>query len=354
MRVAICWGGVSGYMAACWRELASRPGIDLLVLNQAGQQHNTAFAEEVTRGFNHRFLSEPTAAAYAAAIREHRAEVVSLSGWLHPAFLEVAADPQFSAVPFLIGIDTPLQRTWRQRLGRVRLRTYLRRMSRIVVPGERAWQYARYLGFAESQIRRGLYGIDYNALAPLHERRVREAGERRWPGRFLFVGRYVPEKGLDVLVAAYRRYRAGVSDPWPLTCCGMGPQRDLIAGEPGVEDAGFIQPDQMPDMFARHGALVLSSRFDPWPLVIAEASAAGLPVVCTEACGSAVELVRNEYSGFTAATEDAESLSRALVRAHESHAKLPEMGRRAQAFAAAYSAQAWADRWERILRELVP
>ena len=32
MKVLFCWTDISGYMAACWRALASREGVDLHVL----------------------------------------------------------------------------------------------------------------------------------------------------------------------------------------------------------------------------------------------------------------------------------------------------------------------------------
>jgi glycosyltransferase involved in cell wall biosynthesis len=344
-------------MGACWREFAGRDGVDLLVLNPR-RQKSTAFDEEVTKGFNHRILNEPTADAYADAIREHGADVVSLSGWMYPAFLQLAADATLKSIPFVMSMDTPLRRGVRQQLGRLRLRSYFNRMSRVIVPGERAWQYARFLGFSEARIRRGLYGIDYASLAPLRDRRQSEArpsdgsAGTAWPKRFLFLGRYMAEKGLDVLTSSYRKYRASVADPWPLTCYGMGPLRELVAREPGIHDAGFAQPAQVLDIMLQHGALVLASRFDPWPLVIAEGCAAGMPVICTEACGSAVELVRDGYNGFAAATGDVDSLAYAMLRAHQNYDELPEMGRRSQCLAAPYSAQNWANRWDRMLREV--
>ena len=57
-------------------------------------------------------------------------------------------------------------------------------------------------------------------------------------------------------------------------------------------DRGFVQPADQAAIWAEHGAFALASRYDPWPLVIVEACAAGLPVIHSEACGSAVELVR--------------------------------------------------------------
>jgi glycosyltransferase involved in cell wall biosynthesis len=248
-------------------------------------------------------------------------------------------------------MDTPLQRSWRRRLARVRLRPYLARMSRVVVPGERAWQYARYLGVPEAKIRRAMYGIDYDALAPLHARRLAQPGG--WPKRFLFTGRYVEEKGIDVLLDGYASYRKQSPAPFGLTCCGMGPMKNLLVGRDGVEDLGFVQPGDLPAVLARCGVFVLCSRFDPWPLVVVEACAAGLPVICTEACGSAVELVRTNYSGLTIATGDADAVARGLLWAERHYVDAPVMGARAQHFAAAYSAQAWADRWEHLLGELV-
>ncbi|MEA2711724.1 MAG: hypothetical protein QOF78_4325 [Phycisphaerales bacterium] len=353
MKVAICWGGVSGYMAACWRTLAARPGIDLLVFNFQSQS-NTAFNEQMMAGLNTRTLpldhSDP-ASAIKQIIRDHNAQVVSLSGWLYPSYIQLARDPELAKLPFVMVMDTPLRYTWRQRLARLKIGGYLDRMSRVIVPGERAWQYAKLLGVPESKIRRAMYGVDYDALSPAYAQRAAQAGG--WPRRFLFTGRYADEKGIDVLLDAYARYRSRTTDPWPLSCCGMGPLKSQLENREGVEDLGFVQPAEMRNVMQRSGVFVLSSREDPWPLVIVEACAAGLPVVCTEACGSSVELVRSHYSGWQVATNDADDLARGLVLAHENYEKLPLMGRRAQHFAEAYSAQAWADRWEHILRELI-
>ena len=105
---------------------------------------------------------------------------------------------------------------------------------------------------------------------------------------------------------------------------------------------------------ARHGALVLASRYEPWGLVIAESFAAGLPVICTEACGASVELVRSYYNGLTVATGDAEALADAMRWVHEHDDRLPEMGRNGCHFAAAFSTQVWAERWVNMFRDLLP
>ena len=353
MKVVLFWGAVSGYMAACWRELSRRPDIDLLVVTHA-KQSDSAFDAGVTSGINHRTLdlTAPDAAnTIKQIVRDHDAQVVNVPGWAHRAFFEVARDESLRGVRFMMSMDTPLLRTWRQRLARFKLWSYLSRMDRVMVAGERAFQLARYLNVPEHKIRRGVYGLDAAALEPAHAQRLRDFPQ--WPKRFLFIGRYVPEKGVDVLLDAYARYRKNAADPWPLTCCGMGPLKAQVASQEGVEDAGFVQPAELAQVMGRSGAFVLSSRYEPWGVVLAEACMAGLPVICTEACGGSVELVRPHYNGLTVATADAGALASALHWTEAHHAQLATMGERSRQFGAAFAADVWADRWQCVFAEIM-
>lgn len=349
MRLVICWSDISGYMAACWRALAALPGVEAHVI--ATEASGRTFNNDLIAGLHVKLIPQDRREdldLIRALVRERRPDVLYTSGWSNPAYRAMAASKEFLGVPKWMGVDTPYLGTLRQQVGRVVLRRYVARMDKVFVAGERAWQYLRALGAPEARLRRGLYGVDHEALAPAHAQRC--ADPRGWPKRFLFIGRYVEEKGIPTLVRAYARYRGSVSDPWPLTTCGVGPMTELLRAD-GIDDLGFRQPAEMREIMLRHGALVLSSHFDPWPLVVVEAAAAGLPVACTEACGSAVELVRPYHNGLTVATGDPDALARALIWLHERHAELPRMGERGRELASGYSAQAWALRWTEAARE---
>lgn len=356
MKVVICWIGVSGYLAACWRALAARPGIDLrLVLFPTVGNANAPFRADLAEGLPADLLEEKHTAdveRVVSLVAAHSPQIVVIPGWVVPSFKALATHPKLRGAKFILTMDTPRRDNWRQKFARLKLGRFLDRMDRIIVPGERSWQYARQLQFPESKIRRGLYGVNFSRWQSLYDRRLTQPGG--WPKRFLFTGRYVPVKGIDVLMEAYALYRTSHRDAWPLSCCGSGPMSGLLksAGE-GVEDLGFVQPQDQPDVWSRSGVMVLASRFDPWPLVIVEACAAGLPVLCTEACGSSVELVRSHYNGLAVATGDAAALARGLALFHERYDQLPEMGQRGQQMAAPYSAEMWAERWMRMFEELI-
>lgn len=355
MKVVICWTHISGYMAACWRAISLRKELQISILgfksNLAGI--DVKFQDDVVGGLSVRLMSpeeQQDADVVRSLVVPHQPDVVVLPGWGYRSYRKLVDAPELSRARFVMTTDTPYRGTLRQRLGRYRIAHYLGRIDRVMVAGERAWQLARRIGIPEEKIRRGLYGVDYATFAPLIEQRREQPGG--WPRRFLYSGRYQEQKGIDVLLRAYRAYRASVSEPWGLTCCGAGPLEAAISAEAGVTNLGFVQPAQQPRVLASHGVFVLASRYDPWPLVIVEACAAGLPVIHTEACGSAVELVRPYFNGLGVATENVESLTSAMRWCHDNPDKLPGMGARAQPLAAAYSAEQWSERWMSMFREL--
>jgi len=92
---------------------------------------------------------------------------------------------------------------------------------------------------------------------------------------FLYIGRYSSEKRIDLIEKAYARYRE-LGGTWKLDFYGQGGK--------------FVQPDEMPGIYASHACLLLASAFDPWPLVILESRAAGMEVIASDRCGNCDEL----------------------------------------------------------------
>lgn len=354
MRVVIAWHSVSGYMAACWRALGARMGDDLLVVTQRPDPKGaTPFDPGLVAGVNVRMV-EPARFEEPGGILDivaaHRPDVVEINGWFVPAFNALAFAPELARARKIMAIDRPRETWLKDHANRIRYRRLIRACDMVFVPGERSFQYARFLGFPETRIRRGTYGVDCDGFAPILRRREQRAGG--WPRSFVFMGRYQRQKSLDVLVAGYARYRSLVADPWPLVCCGKGELGGLLRDVPGVEDRGFVQPAAQPDLLAGQGVFVLASRFDPWPLVIPESCASGLPIICSNACGSGVELVRSYYNGIQTPTGDPRALGAAMAWMHANHGQLPEMGRRSVELARAYSAGVWATRWHEAFVEL--
>jgi glycosyltransferase involved in cell wall biosynthesis len=343
MRITYCWTEPSGYLTACITELARRPEADvsLFMWEPAADAPFSADTLGAAKGRVLTRQERDRPELVEQLVAETRPDVLFFSGWSHRPYRALVNSRRLSRAKFVIGADSPIRFDWRQWLAPLRIGSLLRRVDAIVVPGERGYQLMRYWGVPGHKVARLLYGIDYHPFAAAAERR--RATHAEWPKQFLYAGRYVDAKGIDVLIAAYAAYRRAVANPWPLVTCGTGPLRGLLTNQEGITDKGFLQPAELASAFADAGALLLPSRYEPWGQVIVEAAAAGLPVICTQACGAGADLVRDFHNGALVPTNDSAALARAMLWMHEHYDQLPEMGRKSQVAAAAYSAERWAD-----------
>jgi len=353
MKVLFLWCTFEGHFASCWRELSRRDGIDLHVVARRSDPRSLApHGEALLEGISADLLDDRELhdlERLSAIVRALPPDAVVVPGWNHKPYMRLATGPHMEGVPLVMVMDNAWRSTWRQHLGRFRHPRFFRRVNLVVVAGERSRRFAHVLGFPPAKVRRGMYGCDFDRFQEAARKR---AGGEEWPRRFLYAGRYLRLKGVDLLLGAYRSYRERVDDPWPLACCGRGPLQGALRRVAGVEDLGFLDPDGLAGVMARSGALVLPSRFEPWGVVLAEAGASGLPVLCTKACGASDDLVRDRSNGLVVESGSAEALAGALCWIHEHHDRLPEMGRRGWALAEPFSAVAWADRWQRMLETL--
>jgi glycosyltransferase involved in cell wall biosynthesis len=358
MKIVFCWSELNGYMAACWRQLSEISGISVsIVAGKPGAfTSENKYDREITEGLDVTLLGYDALmrndGRVVEIVRSKEPEIVFIPGWHFRSFSALAFEKALSNAKFIMGFDTPRTDTLRQRFGWLKIRQLTNRMDMFVVPGERSWQFAvKLLRLPEKKMRRGLYGVDYQTLSAALPKR--QSSYEAWPRKFIFFGRQIDVKGFDILVHAYRKYRQLSLNPWPLTCCGTGKLHDLIIGVDGIYDAGFIQPHDMAALLSEHGVFVLPSRHDPWPLALVEAAASGLPILCSNACGSAVEIVRPEYNGLFCATGDAAELAQGLLWMEKNVECLPAMGRRSQVAAEAYSATVWARRWNELMTYLL-
>lgn len=103
------------------------------------------------------------------------------------------------------------------------------------------------------------------------------------------VGRLIPEKGLDVLLAAMPKILA--TRPAVLTVVGDGPERTALEhkarGLP-VEFVGYLEaPSDVASFLRSIDVFVMPSRWEGLPNALLEALACGVPVVATDVSGMA-------------------------------------------------------------------
>ena len=199
----------------------------------------------------------------------------------------------------------------------------LRRMDAIIAVAE---------SVAEAMARRGIprdsltilrNGLDLQAfvapsLSPQRKRQLRAAlgvpNGRRIIGS---VGRLEPQKGYDLLLAAFAQLLAGAPD-LHLVIVGDGSLRDVLAAQArqlGVTDhvtfAG-VRPD-VTSLLRVFSLFVSSSRSEGMPMAVLEAAALELPIVAT-AVGDVPYLIEDGVTGKLVRPGDPAALARAIDR----------------------------------------
>lgn len=343
MKVAILWTGLSGYLNACIKELAGRTGIELFVCHMTPER-DAPFEDDQFIWIPDRlsWRSNNDLHSLAQRLRNFSPDILVFTGWHVPAYRRVARE--FSGRCWrVMTMDNCWRATLKQRAGTVIAANFLHPLADAVwLPGERQAAFANRLGFQERVILRGLYSCDQPAMETKHFARL-SAG-KAVPRSFLFVGRFVPEKGLVTLIDAYRIYAQRSADPWPLMCYGAGPLSHSIEGVKGVQVSGFIQPSCLPQILAAAGCLILPSKFDPWAVVVHEAASAGLVILASEKVGSVPHLVQPGYNGFIFGSEDALHLADLMSRLSAmTDAQLDAMSCASVSLSRQFSPKRWAD-----------
>lgn len=130
-------------------------------------------------------------------------------------------------------------------------------------------------------------------------------------GTALFVAFEFERNGGPQLLEAWRRVRAQLPDAQLQI---VGPRLNVVpAGEPGVEWLGQVRDrERLHTLFHEATLFTLPSVFNPFPHVLREAMAVGLPCVST-AHGAIPEIVTDGVTGTLVPVGDVEALAEALT-----------------------------------------
>jgi glycosyltransferase involved in cell wall biosynthesis len=284
--------------------------------------------------------------ARLAASGRFRAVVAGLSGRV--ALPGAYLGARRAGVPFVLWATIWAHpRTAAHALSYLPLRHLYRRADAIVTYGSHVSAYVRAKGARQTVVEAPQSVDDEFWSANI-------AQTRRAAFQAMFVGRMAREKGVKVLLTAWRT--SGLSAPnAALVLVGDGPIRARAVATGAVLAEGPRTPGEVRNFYAGSHVVVLPSIptrdfREPWGLVVNEAFNQGVPVIATDAVGAvAGGLVRHEQTGLVVPAGDAAALGAALTRLHDDPALRRRLGGAAREAVRDYTHDAWAAGFSRGL-----
>jgi glycosyltransferase involved in cell wall biosynthesis len=186
------------------------------------------------------------------------------------------------------------------------------------------------------------------------------------PGRLLCPARVIPRKGIDTLIRAFaciapdfpaaHLHIAGETETHPgfVAAC-----RDLIAAAGLPERVCLLGNLARPDLLAAYQgaqAVVLAARQETAPVALAEAMAAGCPVVAT-AVGGVPDMVGAEQpaamAGLLVPPDDVAALAQALAQALSDPIQATHWGQQARLLAQRFRLDAVVNQTMEAYREVI-
>lgn len=281
-----------------WEEVDAAPTFDRVTLFPEADRDSVSNAE----------LQQ----ALTQKLDEIAPDTVAVPGWSLPRALGALQWCVQNGVPAVVMSETTAsdftRRWWSEKIKN----RIVSHFGAGLVGGTPHRAYLRELGMDTERIFLGYDAVDNEYFAQEtqngFENEEHLRSEYTLPDYYFLAScRFVPKKNLSRLIDAFGRYRSQTSDNvWDLVILGDGPERDAVeetVTKAGLTHAvhlpGFKQYDDLPIYYGLAGAFVHASTREQWGLVVNEAMAAGLPVLVSDRCGCASDLIEEGRNGYT-------------------------------------------------------
>ena len=175
------------------------------------------------------------------------------------------------------------------------------------------------------------------------------------PKTLMAMGRFVPQKGFDLLFEAFARIAPRHPD-WSLEILGDGPLRADF--ETQIARLGLADRVRLPgithephDRLRTADLFVMSSRHEGFPLSLCEALACGLPAVSFDCPTGPGDIIRQDIDGLLVPPENVAALSAALDSLMSDPQRREKFSARAPEVLDRYSVEKVMGLWEDLVIE---
>lgn len=172
----------------------------------------------------------------------------------------------------------------------------------------------------------------------------------------IFVGRFSTQKGIPDLLKIWKLVYQRHPD-WQLHMyAGYGDEDEKLKSHIEEMGKGIVLHEPTSDIFCKYKEsfmLLLTSKFEPFGLVLPEAMSCGLPVVAFDCPYGPADIITDGEDGFLIKNRDIHAFADKVCQLIEDVSLRKAMGQRAIASSQRFSADKIMPMWKQLFEELV-
>ncbi|MZG54236.1 MAG: glycosyltransferase family 4 protein [Nitrospinae bacterium] len=173
----------------------------------------------------------------------------------------------------------------------------------------------------------------------------------------LAMGRLVDQKGFDLLIKAFAKLKSKFPE-WQINIWGEGEKKTYLENlckelslQKKVIFKGMNQDNYT--VMKQADIFVLSSRYEGFPNVLAEAMACGLPVISFDCPSGPSEMIVDGKNGLLISKINDEELAKGIQRLMMDESLAKQLGKEAKKVTDTFSMKKIMNLWEKVILEII-
>lgn len=292
MKVLFLYSEIVGYNISLFRELTEHYNSCVYVIHWDKNKLKPYIVEAIDNVFYYNRSNFNNNELYNFAL-ELSPDIVYVSGWMDRGYLPVSAKFKQNNIPVVVGFDDIWEGTLRQRIGALLFPYFFKKYFSIAwVAGPYQYEFAKKMGFRNSQIIFDLLSADSNVFDKLKTDILIKSRS------FLYVGNFRFVKGTDILIEAYKIYKTQFGGNWNLNLVGTGNEVKIEDYIDGLKVYPFAGSKELVNYANISSVFILPSRHDQWGVVVHEFASLGMPLILSDKVGASSTFLIEGFNGF--------------------------------------------------------
>ena len=272
-----------------------------------------------------------------AEIKSWKADAVLVYGWSFKSHLKVIRYFHKRIPVFFRGDSTLIgeRNSFKKKLRLTFLKWIYSKVDKALYVGSQNKNYYLHFGMKETQLVFAPHAIDNNRFSKNEDKCLFTVD--KWKNElhikeeeivFLYAGKLDDNKNVGQLLEAFTQLPQGNIH---ILIAGNGDrEKQLKASFSSFRNIHFLpfqNQSNMPALYRIADVFVLPSKTETWGLSVNEAMACGKVVLVSDACGAAIDLVRNDENGFTFESQNVPDLIEKMLQCIIDKNRLHQMGK---------------------------